>query len=658
MSDVCTCPACGTVMDVSTLGFYAELACPICGEVCRVHTELANFRIEGILGVGGMSVVFQARDLVLGRELAIKVLNDFYRDTPERISHFESECAMMARVRHENVVSVYSGGWARGQFYIAMEKVEGRNLELLLAEHKCLMPDEALDVVRQVASGLQAAAEAGVLHRDMKPGNIIITPEGLAKVLDFGLSLEDRPDAQREETIWATPFFVPPETLMGAPEDARTDIYALGMTLRSMVTGITNFSEPMQEPDALLALKRDMKPMSELYPHLDEALCDLIDRMTAFAPENRTADYAELLDEIAEVQSCVGAVSEELKKRLRKRGLRMLGAAGVLLLGGAAAFGVALMSSPPPLREAVPVPSSFSWQSRDALRSACELMEDGDTEGALHEFGLLVTQAPAPVVRLAAFLMQALADESLMPTPETMRDFRSCVAAAEQGGAADRRLAAACKQLPDKLEYHQLTPEDVSVALPAPLRAAVLLLAARDYIIRGNGDAATRCLDAAVACLPNSSVTRPLLETVQNQRRNLPRVMVQENRRYISTLMKAGKPASALEILRKVDTAHYSPLELAEHGVQQEVCRVAIEAFAMLQRHFPQEFKPEASSEQVKSLAAQLGKTQLSDELFSLVCLLHGDYARAFEADPYRKHADAREPFAILMRDWKQRLGL
>ena len=210
MSDVCTCPACGTVMDVSTLGFYAELACPICGEVCRVHTELANFRIEGVLGVGGMSVVFHARDLVLGRELAIKVLNDVYRDTPERIARFESECAMMARVRHENVVSVYSGGWARGQFYIAMEKVEGRNLELLLAEHKCLMPDEALDVVRQVASGLQAAAEAGVLHRDMKPGNIIITPEGLAKVLDFGLSLEDRPDARREETIWATPFFVPP----------------------------------------------------------------------------------------------------------------------------------------------------------------------------------------------------------------------------------------------------------------------------------------------------------------------------------------------------------------------------------------------------------------------------------------------------------------
>ncbi len=658
MSDVCTCSACGTVMDVSSLGFYAELTCPICGETCRVHTELANFRIEGVLGVGGMSVVFSARDLVLGRELAIKVLNDIYRDTPERISRFESECAMMARVRHENVVSVYSAGWARGQFYIAMEKVEGRNLELLLAEHKCLMPDEALDVVRQVASGLQAAAEAGVLHRDMKPGNIIITPEGLAKVLDFGLSLEDRPDAQREETIWATPFFVPPETLLGNPEDARTDIYALGMTLRSMVTGITNFSEPMQESDALLALKRDMKPMSELYPHLDEALCDLIDRMTAYAPENRPADYAELLDEIAEVQSGVGAASEELKKRRRKRGLRVLGVAGVLLLGAAAAFGVALMSSPPPLRESVSVPSSFFWKSRDSLRTACELMEDGDTEAALHEFSSLAAQAPEPAVRLAAFLMQALADDAFSITPESLGDFRSRIAAAEQGDAADQRLADACKILPDKLEYHQLTPQDVSGALPSPLRAAVLLLAARDYIIRGNGSAATSCLDAAVSCLPDSPVTQPLSETVQNQRRNLPRVMVQENRKYISTLMKAGNPASALDILRKVDTTHFSPLELAEYGVQQEVCRVTIEAFAMLQRRFPQEFKPDVSPEQVKQLASELGRPQLPDELFSLVCLLHGDYARAFESDPYKNNADAREPFAILMRDWKQRLGL
>ncbi len=644
-------------MDVSTLGFYAELPCPICGEVSRVHTELANFRIDGILGVGGMSVVFNARDLVLGRELAIKVLNDIYRDKPERIARFESECAMMARVRHENVVSVYSAGWARGQFYIAMEKVEGRNLEQLLAEHKCLMPDEALDVVRQVASGLQAAAAAGVLHRDMKPGNIIITPEGRAKVLDFGLSLEDRPDAQREEIIWATPFFVPPETLMGNPEDARTDIYALGMTLRSMLTGITNFTEPVQALDSLLKLKREMKPLAELYPQLGEGLCDIIDHMTAFAPANRPADYGELLDEIDEVQASVGAVAEEMKKRRRRRFFRTLGVAGVLLLGGAAMLVTALLSSPPPRYDALPVPSDFSWVSREALQRACELLEDGDVEVASRSFRSLSEQAPEPAVRLAAYLMHALAEDSFPISQEEMRVFRSHIEAAEQGGAVDRNIAAACKNLPNALEYHSLAPADVSVSLPPPFRAAVLMMAARDYTSRGNGGAATLCLDAAIECLPASPVTQSLLETVQNQRRNLPRVMVQESRKYVRGLMREGKAATALEILRRIDTSHFSPLELAEHGVQQEVCRVAIEALSMLRRRFPAEFKSDASPEQVRQLAAKIGKVQLSNEMFCLMCLLHGDYARAFESDPYRKWPEAREPFAILMRDWKQRLG-
>ena len=194
-------------MDISQLGFFARLQCPNCGRKARVHTLLANFRIDSVLGRGGMSVVFSAQDLVLGRELAIKVLNDNYRDQPERIARFENECMLMAKVRHENVVSVYSASWARGQFYIAMEKVE-----LIVDEHKCLLPDEALDVILQVAMGLRAAHAAGVLHRDMKPGNIIITPEGQAKVLDFGLSQDDCGDSEQEEIIWATPVYVPPET--------------------------------------------------------------------------------------------------------------------------------------------------------------------------------------------------------------------------------------------------------------------------------------------------------------------------------------------------------------------------------------------------------------------------------------------------------------
>jgi serine/threonine protein kinase len=130
--EIWTCSRCGCRQDISQLGFYAEIACTGCGSLAHVHNLLANYKIDSVLGIGGMSVVFKARDLVLGRPLAIKVLNDTYRDAPERIAGFENECSLMAKVRHENVVSVYSAGWARGQFYIAMELVKGRNLELPL----------------------------------------------------------------------------------------------------------------------------------------------------------------------------------------------------------------------------------------------------------------------------------------------------------------------------------------------------------------------------------------------------------------------------------------------------------------------------------------------------------------------------------------------
>lgn len=658
-SDIHVCPKCGTSLDVSSLGFYAEVQCPTCGEKSRAHCSLANFRIESILGIGGMSVVFSARDLVLGRELAVKVLNDSYRDNPERISRFESECSMMARVRHENVVSVYTAGWSRGQFYIAMEKVEGKNLELLLSEHKCLMQDEALDVIRQVASGLQAAKNAGVLHRDMKPGNIIITPDGQAKVLDFGLSLEDRPDAAREEIIWATPFYVPPETLEGKPEDARTDIYALGMTLRSMITGVVNYSESVEDLGALLKLKREMKPMGELYPHLDEALCDLIDHMTAFAPSNRPIDYEVLLDEIEEVQSGIGKASDELQKRRRNRRMSLTVSAGVILAGCGAAVGTAFLSSPPPAYESITVRSHVSWPENESLKSACEQLSDGDFNNAAQIFRRLSEQGSDPAVKLASFLMCLLANEDLSVfAAEDTAIFRQRIDEAAAGDVYARRLAALCSALPSMFEARRVMPETVPAELPAPLRSAILMAAAQSYISYGKATEVTSCLDAAAEALAASPVTAIMADAVRNQRRNLPRVMVQGSRKHVRALMSSGNPASALDILRRMDTTHFTPLELAEHAVQQEYCRVASEAFDMLQRRFPEQFRKDVSPEQIRDLAKKLHKAQLPDELYSLCWLLQGDYARAFETNPYKNNDTSREPFAILMRDWKQRLGM
>ena len=111
--DIWECPECGQQLDLSGVGFYTEIACSSCGHREIVHTTLANYQLTGVLGVGGMSVVLKAVDPVLNRKVAIKVLNDVYRNQPERIERFERECALMAKVRHENVVGVYSAGCAR-----------------------------------------------------------------------------------------------------------------------------------------------------------------------------------------------------------------------------------------------------------------------------------------------------------------------------------------------------------------------------------------------------------------------------------------------------------------------------------------------------------------------------------------------------------------
>lgn len=302
--EIWVCPQCGTHVEISELGLYAEVRCPLCRHMDRVHVQLGNFRLESVLGVGGMSVVYRALDVTLRRPVALKVLNDTFRNQPERVERFENESAMMARVRHANVTSVYSAGRAYGRFYIAMELVEGKNLEHMVSREIPLGAVFALEIAEQVALGLRAASVAGLLHRDMKPGNILITPRNQVKVIDFGLAL-DETAGDTEEMIWATPYYVPPETLQRKPEDVRTDIYALGMTLRYMLTGVENFAGDVGSVKALLDCKRRLPSFAEERPDLDPMLCDLVDHMTQYSVENRPRNYDDLLDEMKEVHQAL-----------------------------------------------------------------------------------------------------------------------------------------------------------------------------------------------------------------------------------------------------------------------------------------------------------------------------------------------------------------
>lgn len=369
------CPGCGTRVDISSLGFYAEVTCPQCGGTGHVHITLANFELEGLLGIGGMSVVLRGRDVLLNRPVAIKLLNETYRNQPERIARFEKECTMMAKVHHENVVSVYSAGWANNEFYIAMELLDGRNLESVATKDHPLRPLTAIDVVTRIARGLEAAHKSGLLHRDMKPGNVIITKDSVVKVLDFGLAQRST-DEDSEEVIWATPFYVAPETLMREAEDARTDMYSLGMTLRYLLTGLDTLAETPTSISSLLEAKAALPPFAKTMPRAHSALCELVDRMTAFDPSQRHENYADLLAELGEVRE---ALSQRERKLFSPAGLRtssskrLYAYAGIVFAAVLSFTGAYFLGKPAPQRGSVVVPmdrkSAFDAKGVENLES-------------------------------------------------------------------------------------------------------------------------------------------------------------------------------------------------------------------------------------------------------------------------------------------------
>lgn len=632
--EIWECPQCGTQLNVADLGFCAEVVCPQCGTRAMLHTLLANFKLDGVLGIGGMSEVFRAHDMVLGRPVAIKVLNSAYRDEPERINRFEGECALMAKVRHENVVSVYSAGWARRQFYIAMEVVEGRNLETMVAVQKFLLPPQALEMTRQTALGLQAAQQVGILHRDVKPGNVIVTADGVAKVLDFGLSQETEAETEQEGVIWATPFYVSPETLRRENEDARADIYALGMMLRNMLTGEDTLPDKVDGITSLLAAKRKLPSMRESYPNLDEGLCELVDHMTAFEPEDRPADYTEVLEEIAEVQSRVGAASlrEMGREQRRRRHLLTSCVAASAAAGLLAAVPVAFLAAPVEVvQHHCVVPVTIQWQERELWCEAEKALKGKQWLAAAGQYANLAEHAAAPAARRAAALQAQML----------------CL------------LADADAELTERVEKHAAetqTAEAPAESSPAVVRAAHMVLQAQSKVAAGQIQEAQRMLTSARPLLEQSAFSG-LPELLDSHLRDVPRMVATVGRSQVCSALRHGDFAGARRAFALLKDAKLTELERAELSVQTEVCEAGEALYDALARK-GKKLPPKASAADVRGAASSLGLgATFTAESYALALMLEGNYTAAFAADPYRDKAEAAAPFAVLMRDWKKRLG-
>ncbi|MFK7910730.1 MAG: serine/threonine protein kinase [Akkermansiaceae bacterium] len=286
-----------------------------------------------------MSMVYSARDITLEREVAIKVLNEEYSKDAQRMKQFEQEALITAAISHPHVVRVFTVGSQYGRYYIAMEKVSGENLEQKIARSDALSEEDVLPMAAEIIAGLRAAKHAGLIHRDVKPGNILFDAMGNVKIVDFGLALVTQGGKAKAEEIWATPYYVPPEALDGREEDFRSDIYALGATLYHALSGRPPLRDKVKTTKAVRKAKEDVLPLAQVAPWLKPETCYMVDKAMALAPGNRFSSYVEMEEawQAAYQATQRQGASEPIHSRDRaERRAKKSGMAGIIIASAVA----------------------------------------------------------------------------------------------------------------------------------------------------------------------------------------------------------------------------------------------------------------------------------------------------------------------------------
>ncbi|PYK53987.1 MAG: hypothetical protein DME48_09635 [Verrucomicrobia bacterium] len=293
-----TCPGCGTTVDTTEAEPLARIACPTCGKKLRVERTFDHFIVVETLGVGGMGTVYKARDMQLDRFVALKLLRRDLGSEEEHKARLQQEARIAAAVNHPYVIQVFDSGTDHGQFYVVMELVDQGSLDDLMALQPRLPEKRVLEIGIQVAKGLRAAHRRGLIHRDVKPANILFVDEHAAKIGDFGLASSATQRWAIEGVVWGTPEYVSPERLNNDPEDFRSDIYSLGATLFHAIAGKPPIEASTNSATALLESKQRPLDLQATVPDISAATAEVLQRMIAADPAERFSSYDDLVAEL------------------------------------------------------------------------------------------------------------------------------------------------------------------------------------------------------------------------------------------------------------------------------------------------------------------------------------------------------------------------
>src|SRR3954465_4344487 len=249
-----------------------------------------RYRIERKLGAGGMGAVYLAEDQGLGRRVAIKILNDRHAADDSFIERFRREAKNAAGLSHPNIVSIYDRGEAEGTYYIAMEYLDGRSLKELIVGRGPAPIKTAIDYARQTLAAVGFAHRQGIVHRDIKPHNVIVNPEGRLKVTDFGIARSGASQMTEAGSIIGTAQYLSPEQARGAHVDQRSDIYSVGVVLYEMLTGEVPFGGDTPVEIAMKHLSNVPSAPSDLNPTVPHDLDAIVLRALAKDPGGRYAN--------------------------------------------------------------------------------------------------------------------------------------------------------------------------------------------------------------------------------------------------------------------------------------------------------------------------------------------------------------------------------
>jgi len=284
-------------------------------------TTISHYRITGKLGIGGMGIVYEAEDTRLPRKVALKFLPEDLADDPDAIRRFRREAETIATLSHGRICTIYDIDEHGGRVFIAMECIDGLNLKTYISRHT-LTTAQIAEIGLQIADALAAAHAKGIVHRDIKPGNLLVTESGDVKVLDFGLARRFR-TADTDElgpegsTIPGRPMgtanYMAPERILQLPLDPRSDLFSLGVVMYEMATGRLPFAGASPSETVSNVLDKEPEPLTTLAPH-HKALEPIVHRLLSKRASGRYRSAGDLTAALVPLAAAHGTLSERLRR--------------------------------------------------------------------------------------------------------------------------------------------------------------------------------------------------------------------------------------------------------------------------------------------------------------------------------------------------------